>query len=110
MNCVLVIPVSCRTSFLPDRATHLMTEPESPESLSDESGAAVSAPVDETEASEPAPEPWTPARVSEWNAYYDLYVALGVVLLVFVNAANKITHSPLWGQLEAGRTMAAQRA
>ena len=29
------------------------------------------------EATEPEPEPWTPARVTEWNAYYDLYVALG---------------------------------
>ena len=29
----------------------------------------------ETEA-EPPPEPWTPERVSEWNAYYDFYVKL----------------------------------
>ena len=70
-----------------------MTELESSEPLS--------------EAPEPQPEPWTPARVTEWNAYYDLYVALGVLLLVFVTSANKITHSSIWTWLQAGRTMAA---
>src|SRR5438067_11153899 len=73
-----------------------MTEPEMTETLP------------EAAEPEPQPEPWTPARATEWNAYYDLYVALGVLLLVFVTAANKITHSSLWTSLQAGRTMAAQ--
>ena len=52
------------------------------------------APEDElagaTEAEAPAPEPWTPQRVFEWNRYYDLYVAGFVVLLAFLGTANKI--------------------
>ena len=73
-----------------------MTEIESTESPSGETSAPP----------EPPPEPWTPARVTEWNAYYDLYVALGVLLLVFVVSANKMTHSSIWSWLQAGRTMA----
>jgi tetratricopeptide (TPR) repeat protein len=85
-----------------------MTEPETPESLSEDGKSSVSAPEAELEAAEPEPEPWTPARVTEWNAYYDLYVAIGVILLVFAVSANEITHSALWTWLQAGRTMAAQ--
>jgi tetratricopeptide (TPR) repeat protein len=55
-------------------------------------------------------EPLTPERVSEWNAYYDLYVMLGVLLLVFVASANKITHSSIWNQLQVGRLIASQGA
>src|SRR3954467_710048 len=83
-----------------------MTEPKVPELLPDEAKAAD--PAADAELPEPPPEPWTPARVTEWNAYYDLYVALGVILLVFVASANKITHSSLWPLLQAGRVMAAQ--
>ncbi len=85
-----------------------MTEPESPEMLSEKSKTADSVAEAEPEAAEPQPEPWTPARVIEWNAYYDIYVAIGVLLLAFVASANEITHSPLWTWLQAGRTMAAQ--
>ena len=85
-----------------------MTEPESPEMLSEKSKAADSVAEAEPEAAEPQPEPWTPARVIEWNAYYDLYVAIGVLLLAFVTSANEITHSSVWTWLQAGRTMAAQ--
>lgn len=59
---------------------------------------------------EPQPEPWTPQRVAEWNAYYDLYVMLGVLLLTFAVSANKITNSSIWTQLRAGQTIAAQGA
>jgi tetratricopeptide (TPR) repeat protein len=85
-----------------------MPEPESPELLSEKPQAVDSVSDAEPEAAEPEVEPWTPARVVEWNAYYDLYVAAGVLLLAFVTSANEITQSPLWTWLQAGRTMAAQ--
>ncbi|MBV8076925.1 MAG: hypothetical protein JO284_11030, partial [Planctomycetaceae bacterium] len=80
-----------------------MTEPESSQSIPEaearasdpEMGASAEAPA-------PEPEPWTPERVAEWNAYYDLYVTLGVLLLAFVASANKITHSSIWPQLQVG--------
>jgi len=70
--------------------------------------AAATTDVDSAQESapEPAPEPWTPARSLEWNAYYDIYVALGALLLVFVVSANKIAHSALWTQLQVGREIA----
>ncbi len=63
-------------------------------------------------AEKPAPEPMTPARVFEWNAYYDLYVALFVVLLVFLGSANKIQglNSGIFSQLQAGRQIVESRA
>src|ERR1700709_2180238 len=56
-------------------------------------------------AEAPPPEPWTPRRVTEWNSYYDLYVAGFVVLLVFLGSANKIQaiNTGLWSLLNAGR-------
>ena len=39
---------------------------------------------------EPPPEPWTPERVSEWNAYYDFYVKLAALLLVFMVSCNYV--------------------
>ena len=59
-------------------------------------------------AEAPAPEPWTPRRVSEWNSYYDLYVAAFVVLLVFLGSANKIqgVNTGIWSLLDAGRQVA----
>src|SRR4029078_1575720 len=86
-----------------------MTQPETPVSRSESEKAASS--VDAAAVAEtppPAPEPWTGAKVREWNAYYDLYVVLGVVLLVFVASANKISHSSIWSQLKAGQVMAAK--
>ena len=56
----------------------------------------------------PAPEPWTAQRVFEWNAYYDIYVAAFVILLVFFISANKIQaiNSGIWSLLQAGRQIA----
>ncbi|MGE3820347.1 MAG: hypothetical protein AB7I30_13115, partial [Isosphaeraceae bacterium] len=65
--------------------------------------AAEESPDDEAEDE---PEPWTPERVVEWNAYYDIYVVLGVLLLAFIVSANRITHSSIWTQLQAGRLIA----
>ena len=58
-------------------------------------------------ATEPAPElvetqpeePLTPESVSRWNAYYDRYVVLSVLLLVFIVSSNRITHSSIWADL-----------
>lgn len=63
-------------------------------------------------AEAPAPEPWTPARVSEWNAYYDIYVAGFVVLLAFLGSANKIqpSNSGIWSLLQAGRQLSSAGA
>ncbi|WP_406699768.1 alanine-zipper protein [Singulisphaera sp. Ch08] len=86
-----------------------MTQSETPVSRSESEKTASS--VDAAAVAEsppPAPEPWTGERVREWNAYYDLYVVLGVVLLVFVASANKISHSAIWSQLKAGQIMAAK--
>ncbi|HEV3163419.1 MAG TPA: hypothetical protein VGZ22_05220, partial [Isosphaeraceae bacterium] len=71
---------------------------------------ATAAPPDAQPTHPPAPEPWTPERVLAWNAYYDLYVALGVLLLVFLVSATKITNSSLWTLLQAGRQTAHQHA
>ena len=63
-------------------------------------------------AETPAPEPWTPRRVFEWNSYYDLYVAAFVVLLAFLGTANKIPaiNSGIWSLLQAGRQISEARA
>ena len=62
-----------------------------------------------TETPSPPPEPWTPRRVSEWNSYYDIYVAAFVLLLAFLGAVNKIqpTNAGLWSLLDAGRRIAS---
>ena len=62
---------------------------------------------------EPAPpEPWTPRKVAEWNAYYDLYVAGFVVLLALLGSVNQISplNSGLWSLLQAGRQTSATGA
>jgi tetratricopeptide (TPR) repeat protein len=73
--------------------------------------AASSLEADASTAEEPAPpppEPWTPERVLEWNRYYDLYVAAGVVLLVFFASAHTISQANLWSHLQTGRLIAKQ--
>ncbi|WP_435005525.1 tetratricopeptide repeat protein [Tundrisphaera lichenicola] len=81
-----------------------MTEPESDKPLP-RSESEGDLPADETPVEAPAPEPWTPRRVFEWNSYYDLYVAGFVVLLAFLGSANKIQpiNSSIWSLLHAGR-------
>jgi Tfp pilus assembly protein PilF len=57
---------------------------------------------------EPEPEPWTPERVSEWNAYYDWYVMGAVLLLAFVVSASRTNYSPLWANLKQGQDIIRQ--
>ena len=51
----------------------------------------------------PPPEPWTPERALAWNAYYDLYVAAGVLLMAFLTSAVKVANSAIWAHVQAGR-------
>ncbi len=86
-----------------------MTDLESEKPLPQD--AEASTPSPEEESSEAAePEPLTPQRVLEWNAYYDLYVVLGVLLLVFLGSANRVTFSTVWNQLQVGRSISANGA
>jgi hypothetical protein len=83
-----------------------MTDTGSPEKpLTDESAEL-------TAAEAPAPEPETPGSVFKWNSYYDLYVAIFVVLLVFLGSANKIQsmNSGIFSILQAGRQTVATGA
>lgn len=82
-----------------------MSEPEKHVNLPEPEDETVGGSTAESTGPEEAvePEPWTPERVSEWNAYYDVYVVLGVLLLVFFASANKITNASIWPQLQLGR-------
>jgi tetratricopeptide (TPR) repeat protein len=88
-----------------------MTEPETtqpvPENDPQSATATAEAPAPEPEV-EPPPEPWTPERVSEWNSYYDFYVQLAALLLVFMVSCNFVTDSHVWLHLKAGRLIADQ--
>jgi tetratricopeptide (TPR) repeat protein len=70
----------------------------------DDDLAAVEAPEPE-----PQPEPWTPERVTVWNAYYDIYVLGAALLLVFAASATRTSHAPLWTHLKMGREILAQK-
>ncbi len=76
----------------------------------DEVAAGVAAETEGDVETTPEPEPWTPARVLEWNAYYDFYVAIGVLLLGFLASANFVNYSQLWTQLRLGRQIIEQGA
>lgn len=59
---------------------------------------------------EPAPEPWTPERVTEWNNYFDVYVMLAALLLVFVASCNYVADSHLWLHLHTGQVISERMA
>ena len=67
------------------------------------------APEEGAEA-EPEPEPRTPERVSQWNAYYDVYVKWAALILVFMVACNYVTDSHVWLHLKMGQLIAKQSA
>lgn len=99
-----------------------MTQPESSQSVPEEEqrhpGIADDTPSTataeaETEAdaeTEPEPLPWTPERVLEWNAYYDIYVMLAALLLAFVVSAVRVDENNplLWSHLKTGELTAQQ--
>ncbi len=88
-----------------------MTEPETAQPIPENENAS-SATTNETEVletdEEPPPEPWTPERVSEWNAYYDFYVRLAALLLVFMVSCNFVTDTQVWLHLKTGQLIAEQ--
>ena len=59
---------------------------------------------------EPEPEPMTPERVSQWNAYYDVYVKWAALILVFMVACNYVTDPQVWLHLKTGQLIAKQAA
>ena len=95
-----------------------MTQPESspsvPEAEQERLAVADEAPpTTETDAAtdietQPEPEPWTPERVLEWNAYYDIYVMLAVLLLTFVVSSVRVDENnpTLWTHLKTGELTA----
>ena len=50
--------------------------------------------------------PWTPQRVFEMNAYYDVYVKWAVLILAFMVSCNYVTDSHLWMHLKTGQLIA----
>jgi tetratricopeptide (TPR) repeat protein len=90
--------------------TELETSQPVPESDSSTATSTVEEPQALEGAAEPPPEPLTPQRVSEWNAYYDAYVAGAALLLAFVVSCNFVTDSHLWLHLKTGQLIADQMA
>ena len=88
-----------------------MTEPEISQPVPDNENAAATAteenPTPDIDAELP-PEPWTPERVSEWNAYYDFYVKMAALLLVFMVSCNFVTDTHVWVHLKTGQLIAEQ--
>jgi tetratricopeptide (TPR) repeat protein len=89
----------------------LMTEPEISQPVPDNEnessiGTEENLPAD-IDAELP-PEPWTPERVSEWNAYYDFYVKMAAILLVFMVSCNFVSDTHVWLHLKTGQMIAQQ--
>ena len=88
-----------------------MTEPETthpiPENEHPSPATTNETAVLDTDA-EPPPEPWTPERVTEWNAYYDVYVKLAALLLVFMVSCNYVADPQVWLHLKAGQLIGEQ--
>ena len=90
-----------------------MPETETSDSIpvDDPAGASATATAPEEGAeAEPAPEPMTPERVSQWNAYYDVYVKWAALILVFMVACNYVTESQVWLHLKTGQLISKQWA
>jgi tetratricopeptide (TPR) repeat protein len=100
------IPCSHSTHHLDLTHTILMTEAQEtqsvPENEAQKSASTIEAPPPEVEV-EPPPEPWTPERVIEWNAYYDRYVMAATLLLAFIVSCNYVADSSIFAHLKAGQ-------
>ena len=66
--------------------------------------------VSTANATAPALEPLTPERAAEWNRYYDMYVTLFVLALIFLVSSNLISDSSIWSLLAMGKESSAQSA
>jgi tetratricopeptide (TPR) repeat protein len=88
-----------------------MTEPQALQSVEEPQSPALAAEGVAPEAEpETPPEPWTPARVREWNDYFDVYVMLAALLLVFLVSCNHVTDSHLWMHLQTGQVIRSSGA
>jgi tetratricopeptide (TPR) repeat protein len=90
-----------------------MTEPETRQPVPeiDRSNSNANGTATDTESTvvpeaEVPPEPWTPERVFQWNAYYDVYVMWATLLLAFLVSCNYVTDSQFWLQLKSGELIA----
>ncbi len=72
------------------------------------SAAATASEYEEGAEPEPEPEPMTPGRVTQWNAYYDVYVKWAALIFVFMVACNYVTDSHVWLHLKTGQLIAKQ--
>jgi tetratricopeptide (TPR) repeat protein len=90
-----------------------MTEPETQQPVPENETPTATATEETPPAdlvAEPPPEPWTPERVSEWNAYYDFYVMMAALLLVFTVSCNYVMDSHVWLHLKTGQVIAERGA
>jgi tetratricopeptide (TPR) repeat protein len=85
------------------------TQTSDPIPVDDPASPTGTAPLpEEAEEAAPAPEPMTPERVSQWNAYYDVYVKWAALIFVFMVACNYVTDSNVWLHLKTGQLIAKQ--
>ena len=101
-----LIVLSSRSYWL-----NVMPEPQTtpPVPFDDPASATATEPAP-GDVPEAEPEPLTPERVSEWNAYYDVYVKWAALIFVFMVSCNYVTDSHVWLHLKAGRLISRQSA
>jgi tetratricopeptide (TPR) repeat protein len=94
-----------------------MTEPQTTQSVpeSESVPAAQAAEAADTDGQAgpppaPEPEPLTPERISEWNAYYDRYVMGAALLLALIVSCNYVADSSLFLHLRTGKLIAERTA
>ncbi len=86
-----------------------MTELERPQLVPDDDPLSATAVATDPEPdTEPEPVPWTPQRVFEMNAYYDVYVKWAVLIFAFMASCNFVTDSSLWMHLKTGQLIAEE--
>jgi len=88
-----------------------MTELERPQPVPEDDPLSATAVAAAAESdAEPPPAPWTPRRVVEMNAYYDVYVKWAALILVFMVSCNYVSDSDLWIHLKTGELIAERTA
>ncbi|MDB5352921.1 MAG: hypothetical protein JWN86_4168 [Planctomycetota bacterium] len=86
-----------------------ISEPTEPTRPAGSGAIMADAAAPEVEAA-PALEPLTPERALEWNRYYDRYIVGGVLLLVFLVSAHRISNSTIWPLLKTGELIVRRGA